>query len=295
MRGLFSVLLGFLLVTGLVYGKDDTKGKEKTAKSLIETSGERSAQRIKERELSKIVHKAVEVYAKGNRAVLLLTHNDIKGAKKLLEDLLKDLKQLQEEYRGKIDRLPIDVVITEISGITDLKRAEELAKKAKKAVEENDFITARFILDSLRDEIQIETAYLPLELFRDAVELANKLLNEGKIKDAIAQLQVALGFVEIETTIIPKPLAVASILVEDAEKVFKKDPKKALELLKEAKRQLKLAELLGYVKTEKDVKPLISQIEKLERSITEKTGSKEKFRSLFESIEKIKEKSTQTK
>ena len=295
MKGLFSVLFVILLITGLVYSKEAIKGEAETAKSLIETSGKRSAQKIKEKELSKIVHKAVEVYTKGNQIVLLLSNKDIKGAKKLLKNLLEDLNQLQEEYRGKIDRLPIDVVITEISGIKDLKKAEELAKKVKKAVKENDFITARFILNSLRDEIQIETAYLPLGLFRDAVELANKLLNEGKIKDAIAQLRVALGLVEIETTIIPKPLSEASILVEDAGKVFKKDPQKALELLKEAKKQLKLAKLLGYIKTEKDVKPLISQIEKLEKSIAEKSGSKEKFRSLFESIEKIKEKSTQTK
>jgi inorganic pyrophosphatase len=287
MKALLSILLGILLTTGVSFSK------EQTAKSLIESSGKRTTEKVQAQELSKVIKEAVEVYAKGNQILFLLNHNKIEEAKKLLDELVKELDQLSAKYK-KLNKLPIDAIITEISGITDLKEAEKLAEEAKKAVEENDFVKARFILNSLRDEIQIETFYLPLSLYTEAVKLAQKLLKEGKVKDAAAQLQVAVGLIEVETSIIPKPLAIASLLVEDASKAFKKNPDKALKLLEEAKRQIKLARVLGYVRTEKEISPLIDQIEKLEKEIRQKTGKKEQFRKVFESIEKAKEKATQT-
>ncbi|WP_456384584.1 YfdX family protein [Persephonella sp.] len=275
-------------------GKESSK-KEQTAQSLIESSGKRSTAKVKEKELSRVIQEAVEVYGKGGKVLFLLSHNRIDEAKKALAELKSQLEKLEKQYKGKIDRLPIDVVITELSGVTDLKEAEKLARKAKEAVEKNDFVTARFILNSLRDEIVIETVYLPLGLFKEAVELADKLLKEGKVKDATAQLQVAMGLIEIETTIIPKPLAIAELLVDDASKVYREKPQMALKLLEEAKRQVKLAKVLGYVRTEEEIKPLIAQIEKLEKEVSQKTGTKEKFRKVFKSLEEAKEKATQTR
>ncbi|NPA12364.1 MAG: YfdX family protein [Aquificae bacterium] len=291
MNKVLSVLLSLLLVAGLSFAED----KQKTAQNLIDSSGKRSTQKVKEQQIDKVIKKAVEAYAKGGQVLFLLTHGKVDEAKKLLAELKKEVAELEKEYKGKLERLPIEVRVIEVSGITDLKEAERLAKEAKKAVNENDFITARFILNSLRDEIVIETVYLPIKLFREAVVLADKFLQENKVKDAIAQLQVALGLIEIDTTIIPKPLAIASLLVEDASKVFEKDPKTALQLLEEAKRQIKLAKVLGYVRTEEEIKPLIEQIEKLEEQIKNKTGKKESFKKLFRSIEEMKEKATQTK
>ncbi len=268
--------------------------QEQTAKQLIESSGKRSTEKVKLEQLKKIVQEAVEVYQKGNQVLFLLAHNKVDEAKKVLEELKAKIENIEKNY--KLQRLPIDAVITEISGITDIKKAEELAKEAKKAVNENDFVKARFILNALRDEIVVETAYLPIKLYKEAVELADKFLKEGKVKNAISQMQVALSTVEIETTIIPKPIAIASLLVEDASKVYQKDPKKAITLLEEAKREIKLAKVLGYIKTEEEVKPLVEQIEKLEKAIKEKSStSEEKFKELKKSLEKAKEKATQTK
>ncbi len=270
--------------------------KEQTAQQLIESSGKRSTEKVRAEELQKIIQEAVDIYQKGNYVLFLLTHNKVEEAKKELKALKEKVDKIEKKYQGKLERLPIDAVITEISGITDLKKAEELAKQVKEAVNNNDFIKARFLLSALRDEIVVQTAYLPIALYKEAIDLAYKFLQENKVKNAIDQLQVALGTVEIETTIIPKPIAIASLLVEDAQKAYKKDPQKALKLLEEAKRQLKLAKVLGYVKTEEELKPLITQIENLEKSIKEKSASsEEKFKQLFKSIEKTKEKATQTK
>ncbi|WP_457643426.1 YfdX family protein [Persephonella sp.] len=296
MGKIISIFMAVFLMTGLVFAKEEKlQKKEETAQSLIESSGQRSAEKVKTEELSKIIKEAVDIYGKAGKVLFLLSHNRIDEAKKVLQELKKDIEKLEKSEAGKLEKLPIDTVITEISGITDLKEAEKLAEEAKKAVNQNDFIRARFILNSLRDEIVIETVYLPIKLFKEAVELADKLLKQGKVEDAVAQLQVAMGLVEVETTVIPKPLAIASLLVDDASKVYTQKPQMALKLLEEAKRQIKLAKVLGYVRTEKEIQPLIAQIEKLEKAVAEKTGKQENFKKLFRSIEEMKEKATQTK
>ncbi len=304
MKKVISILAAAAIFAIPVVAKEEAQPKKETpqivekkgetAQQLIEGAGKRSTEKVKAEELEKIVKEAVEVYQKGNKVLFLLTHNKIEEAKKELKELKSKLEEIEKKY--ELARLPVDAVITEISGVTDLKQAEKLANEAKKAVNENDFIKARFILNALRDEIVVETAYLPIKLYKEAIELADKFLQEGKVKNAISQIQVALSTIEIETTIIPKPVAIASLLVEDASKVYEKEPEKAIKLLEEAKRQIKLAKVLGYIRTEEEIKPIVEQIEKLEKAIKEKsTSSKEKFEKLQKSLEETKQKATQTR
>jgi hypothetical protein len=277
-------------------GKNTIEKKGLTqAQQLIQSSGSRATREIKAHELQKIIKEAVDVVAGTNKVLYLLAHNQTEKAKKELKALKEKLNNLDKKYKGKLTRLPVDVVITEIRGVEDIKLASQLAKQAKKAVNNNDFVTGRFILNTLRDEIEIDTAYLPIALYKEAIDLAYKFLEEGKVKSAMNQLQIALGTIEIETTIIPRPLAIASLLVEDASKIYKKDPKTALALLDEAKRQIKLSKVLGYVRSDKEIEPLIKQIDELKTAIVKNLkGSKEKFGKLIKNIKETKEKETKT-
>lgn len=299
MRILIGAVLSAAIIAAPVFAKEENKKlnikqKQETASSLIKSSGKRSTQKVREQELQKIIKEAASIYAEGNRILFLLAHNKIDEAKKALKTLKERVDKLEKQYQGKMVRLPIDVVVNEVVGITDIKQAQKLAQQVKEAVKNNDFIQARILLNALRDEIIIETAYLPIGLYKQAIDLAYKFLEEGKVKNAISQLKIAMNTIEIDTTIIPEPIAIASLLVEDASKRFKNKPQQALKLLEEAKRQIKLAKVLGYVRNDKDIKPLIDQIEKLEKEVKAKTGTKEKFKSLFENIEKLKRGSTQT-
>ena len=299
MRKLLGAVLSAAIIVSPVFAKEENKKtniqqKQETASSLIESSGKRSTQKVREQELQKIIKEAASIYAEGNRVLFLLTHDKIEEAKKALKALKERVDKLEKQYQGKMVRLPIDVVVNEVVGITDIEQAKKLAEEVKKAVKNNDFVKARILLNALRSEIVIETVYLPIGLYKQAIDLAYKFLEEGKVKNAISQLQVAMNTIEIDTTIIPEPIAIASLLVEDASKRFKDNPEQALKLLEEAKRQIKLAKVLGYVRNDKDIEPLIKQIEKLEKEVKAKTGTKEKFKSLFENIEKLKKGSTQT-
>ncbi len=265
-----------------------------TAKEIIQHAGEKSTEKVREKELEKIVKDAVDVVTKSNHLLFLLNHGKIKEAKEEIKKLKEKIDILEKKYG--ISKLPVDSIVTEITGVTDINQAKKLAEKVKKAVANNDFVTARSLLELLRDEIVIETAYLPVKLYKDAIYLTEKLIKEGKIKSAVNQLKVALGLIEIETTIIPKSIAVASLMVEEASKVYKKEPEKALKLLAEAKRQIKLAKVLGYISNDKSVEPLIKQIESLEKAVREKSGSSQsKFKELFKSIREMKKETTKTK
>jgi len=298
---ILSLSTAFLLSTALLTNpsfaeKPDIRGKGLTqAEKLIQSSGGRATQNIREQELQKIVQEAVEIVRRTNKVLFLLAHNRVEEAKKELKILKQKMDALDKKYKGKLDRLPIEVVITEIKGVEDLNLASKLAKEAREAIKENDFVKARFLLGALRNEIEINTAYLPIKLYKEAIDLAYKFLEKGDVKSAMAQLQVAIGTIEVETTIIPRPLAIALLLVEDASKIYQKDPKTALALLEEAKKQIKLAKILGYVKSDAEVKPLLKQIDELKTAIVKKLkSSNEKFGKLIESIKKTTEKETKT-
>ncbi len=273
---------------GLSYaeGTDFTKRSLTKSQQYISSAGERSGQSIKKHEVEKLVQEAIDVVLKTNKVIYLLTQNKIDEAKKELKNLEDKLKNLSENY--KIKKFPVDVSVVEIKGEFDIKTAELLAQEAKKAVNENDFVKGRELLNTLRDEFVIQTTYLPLNLYKKSVELADKFLQDGKIKSAIAQLQVAIGTLEVETTIIPRPLAIASILIEDASKIYKKDPNTALKLLQEARNKIKLAKILGYIKTYREVRPLLREIDNVRSAIQKNQNKEGLFDKLKNEMNKLK-------
>ncbi len=292
--------LGFILV-GLIsftisYGETQIKQQEKSkAEQLIESSGKRSVEKQKET-AEKVVQEAIDAFIAGQNILFMLQHNQLDKAKTELKKLKEKMESIQKEYKGKLERLPIATVIYEIDGISDIDTAKKIAEQVKKAVKENDFIKARALLEALRNEIIIETQYLPIDIYRKAVDLSLQFLEKGNKEKAIESLQLAVNSIEIETTIIPRPIAEASILVEDASKIYEKDIDTALKLLEQAKENIKLAKVLGYIKSEDEVKPLVSQIDTLEKAIkAKKVTTKGLFKELKKSIKQTQEKSTQTR
>lgn len=273
---------------GLSYAEETKFTNKSLTKSeqYISSAGERSGKSIKEHEVKKLVKEALDVVLETNKVMYLLSQNKIDEAKNKLKDIKQKLNNLSTNY--KIKKFPIDVSVIEIRGEFDIRTAEKLAQEAKKAVNENDFVKGREILNTLRDEFVIQTTYLPLNLYKNSIELADKFLSDGKIKSAIAQLQVAIGTLEVETTIIPRPLAIASILIEDASKIYKKDPNTALKLLQEAKNNIKLAKILGYIKTYGEVRPLLKEIDNVRNAIQKKQNKEGLFDKLKNEMENLK-------
>ncbi|NPA51655.1 MAG: YfdX family protein [Aquificae bacterium] len=293
MKKILSILVATVLSISISFSQSSDKSQ--TTEQLMETAGKRSVEKVKAGEIEKVIQEALAVFQKSQQLLFQLTHNQIDQAKKTVKEIQQRLEKLDKQYKGKIDKLPIQVVIIEVDGIDDIELAEKLKKEAKKLLEENDVPSARDILNALRNEIVIETHYLPLEIYKDTIDLVAKFLEKNNIPKAVEALNIALGTIEIEQTIIPKPIAEAVLLVQDAKAIFKEDKKSALQLLEEAKRKLKLAKALGYIRTEKEIEPLIKEIEKLEKQIRKETAEKVLFESLEKKIKQTQEKATETK
>ncbi len=296
MNKFLSLILVGLFSFSISFGAEQKQVQEKSkAEQLIESSGKRSVEKQKE-EAQKVVQEAIDAFIAGQQILVMLHHGELDKAKSQLEKLKKKMESLQKEYKGKLERLPIATVIYEIDGISDIKTAKKVAEQVKKAVQDNDFVKARALLEALRNEIIIETQYLPIDIYKKAVDLSLQFLNKGNKEKAIESLNLAVNSIEIETTIIPRPIAEAAILVDDASKIYEKDMDTALRLLEQAKENIKLAKVLGYIKSEEDVKPLVAQIDALEKAIkAKKVSTKGLFKELKKSIKQTQEKTTQTR
>jgi tetratricopeptide (TPR) repeat protein len=274
--------LSLLLVTpfGAQAEVQNPGGYSKELKSEVE--------HLKKQELAKVVKEASLAVWETQRALVLLQKGQKEEALNLLKKVYSRLEKLEREYGLK--SLPIDVEIEDISTVLDLKTAQEYNKRVKQLTAENDFVDARFILNLLRDEVDINTTYLPLDVYKKAIALATRLLEEGKVNPAVLVLESALSTLEIETTVVPKPPIRALVLVKLAEKIYKIDPSSALKLLEEAKEELKMTVALGYARSEEDLKPVEEALAQLEKAVKERLANAgEKFKETEEKLRRLKE------
>ncbi len=260
----------------------------KSAQQLIKGATKEALKNLRQEELAKIIKEAAEVVQLTRQALLLLAQNQVEKALSVLQKAQTLMAKLLKEYQ--VERVPVDVAIIEFNGVTDLKVAQKLNKQVKELVSKNDFVDARFILALLRDEIDITTTYMPLAAYAEAIKFAKQLLQANKVQAAILVLQSALNTLEVETVIVPKPILEAQMLVSYAKQLFRVKPDIATKLLERAKYDIELAKALGYVSSEKDIEPLIEEINALEEAIKNSSATtEEQFNQLEQNIQKFKE------
>ncbi len=188
--------------------------------------------------------------------------------------------------------IPVDANFTTDELVTDIKTVRTIVKAAQKAMDDGYYQAAAKLLGDLRSEIVISSYYLPAITYPDAVKVSVALLEEGKQDEAKAVLQQVVSSIVVEKTIMPLPVLKAEQLVIEAADIDAKDhanADKVVNLLKNARYQLMLAEEMGYGKHDKDYKVLETAINEIQKSVEAKSDSKNAFDSLKNSIKKFKE------
>ncbi len=286
----------FLLLSGSVALINVTsfgKNKEVSTSNNYAQLLHQSVENLKQAELAKVFKEATAVIWQTQTALTLLKKGDIEKAITQLGKIKATLQKLSQIY--KLNRIPADVEFMEYSANLDLKTAEQLNQQVKNLVSNNRFVSARFILNTLRDEIDVITTYLPIDLYSRAIDFAIKLLKSGKVKPAIYVVESALSTLEVETTIVPKPILFAQRLIESAKKIYQTDPKTALELIEKAEYEIKLAKALGYISSEEDLKPLYEAIAKLKLAVkNQSANTAEQFQNVQKLLKEEKQKNTVT-
>lgn len=146
-----------------------------------------------------------------------------------------------------------------------------MIKEAKDYLGDGEIQKARPIVANLASEIEFRTTNIPLATYPAAIKAITPLIDAGKIEEAKKRLQEALNTLVITTDlVIPLPKHRAEELLELSQGLSEKKDRTTKENddlandLKEARNQLKIAELLGYG-DKKAYKPMYDQLDEIEK------------------------------
>ena len=181
----------------------------------------------------------------------------LEAATKLFDKALK--------ANPKLKLVPVDTDVTVIEHGITLPDAQKIKADALKLLQNDHAQDALDMLTLLRNQITIDTSYLPMELYPIAAKTALKALHEGKgAKTALAVLLTGVDTIVHTQISIPISLLIAQEAIETAQKLAQKDDTKAAKLLALAKEQIELAHVEGYLPTSTEAyKALTAELEKL--------------------------------
>ncbi|WP_281951787.1 YfdX family protein [Nitrosophilus kaiyonis] len=280
---LISIATATLLVNG-AFASVASKAESNKAISQAKTKVK------KEQKELKIVQEAVDAVTLTNKVLAELEKGNKDQAIKYLEDAIGKLEVVLSTPNAPA-LIPINSSIEVVDFPGTLQDIKTAIISVKALLKENRIQEARRILDTLRSEIVFKVINLPLASYPAALKLAAKFLHENRVDEAKIVLNQALTtFVEVDV-ITPIPLLQAIHLVEVAKDAAKKDKKKALDMLAEAKKDIKRAEALGYTSdSDTTYKMLNELIEKVEKEIKGKNEAQKLFEELLEKLKEFKEK-----
>ncbi len=261
------------------------KTSAQVSKGAVEKAKKKAA-KIKQ-EFNK---KAIKAVADTYKVVDLLNKNKTKEALDLLKKVIGELEIILAANKN-ISLIPINSYTVVIDSDFSPVEIEKKIAEVKTKLNNGDIQGARILLDTLQSEIDIIIENLPLATYPDAMKLASKYIINDKINEAKNVLQIALNSMVVKKIIIPIPLIRAYDLIEEASKVAKADKDQALKYLNEAKKQLKLAKLLGYGKDDLQIyQDLQKRIDSIKREIKGKNQAAKMFEELIKKLKEFKKK-----
>ncbi|HHH53478.1 MAG TPA: YfdX family protein [Bacteroidetes bacterium] len=236
--------------------------------------------------------KALEIVASTNKVIDKINSNQTKEARAEMTKLIGELEILLTKNQN-VSLVPLTTGYQVNESVVDVETAKQIIADAKKSMKKGYYQSAKELLDALTSEYVITTTYLPVGTYPDAMKLASAKLDENKTKEAKDILVNALNTLVIDEVKIPLPVLKAEEYVSLAAVEMagsNKDKKKISEiLLDNADYQLKLAEVMGYGKKDKDFKMLADSIKDLKKAIEKDSETKTMFKNLGDKLKSFKE------
>ena len=128
----------------------------------------------------------------------------------------------------------------------------------------------KIFLSALISELRITTVNLPLATYPAAMKEAAALLDRDRPEAAENVLQTALSTLFIEERQSPIPVIKAQALIDEADSLIRVDGHEEIvqSLLAEARKELKLAEDLGYGDRDREYASLDGAIKDIKKQIS---------------------------
>jgi hypothetical protein len=162
--------------------------------------------------------------------------------------------------------------------------------QAAEFLEEGRVQEARSLLSGLASEVVISVTNLPLATYPDAIKAISPLIDNGEIEKAKTALNAALSTLVVTNQVVSLPVLRARAALDAAESLVSGespsdgDKQRVDELVKGAREQLEIAELLGYG-NEAAHKEYRQQIAELERKISNEKETSGVFAKLRHSLD----------
>lgn len=215
-----------------------------------------------------IIEEAATALAETKKALQALEQKNTKEALAALERATGKLNVVLAR-EPKLALAPVDVEVAVYDVYTTVDGIKAARKKAEDYLEDGEVQRARLLIRDLASEIDISVVNIPLKTYPAAINAVVPLIDQGKIDEAKADLQVALNTLIVTDHVIALPILRADTKLARAEQLAQKegrseeDNKTLARLLNEAREQLRFAEALGYG-SKKDYKQFYSEVDDIE-------------------------------
>lgn len=273
-KTLYATILGICLIGVVpVFAGESASAKKAQPKSAESKSVQPKVDKQATDEATK---KRKEIISEASTAI----KETEKALKALEEEKTKEALAALEIAVGKLELIlardpelalaPIDFDVITHDIYADLETIQKAIDKAEDYIKDGEIQKARPLVANMASEIVFRTKNIPLATYPDAIKAITPLIDAGKIKEAKAELQIALNTLVVTKEVISLPGLRATHLLAEAEKLAEKEDRnvkdniKLSNLLKEARTQLKMAKLLGYG-TKKSYQPMYDQIDQIEK------------------------------
>ncbi len=285
----------FLLVSGMMIGQVKPEKTGISNEEMQSRIAKSVNEKIKSAEI-KETKEAVAILKETQDVISDLAQNKKDDAQKKLAEIIGKLEVLLVQ-KPELAFIPVDATVQIKDAVVDVNTVKTIMEQVKKDIDRGYYQAAKNTLNTLSSEMVIQTAYLPMGTYPQAMKLAAKLMSEDKTKEAAAVLVNALQTLVIGEEILPLPVLRAEEYVKEAvtvvqnDKKFKEKQALLTALLNAAEYQLDLAEAMGYGKKDKEYKDLHQAIETLKTYVSKgrESRSKKALNDLKEEIRKFKE------
>ncbi len=261
----------------------------KRTKEALGKAKRRPVEEKKREEAKKIVQEAVYIVDRLNFLMNNLNYLSFEEIMSEVDNLVERANKLYNEYRDTLKELPVKSEVYEVVGVDDPDTARKLYEEAKKNLDEGKVPRARSILNTMRNEIIIDTDLLPIDVLVDSLKLARTYLQRNNLVRFAETITLLLSSFERIQTIIPKPLLEAHYIAQIVLEKYKDDKEMAMELVEAIRARIELARILGYVRDEKDIEELQRKVESVETSIREEKEEEKQIKELQEEMKKVKQ------
>ena len=215
-------------------------------------------------------------------AVDAIQKKDTKAAEDALNKATKAFDEALKKD-PKLKLVPIDTRIGLYAIEATPKEIQESIDQADKLLKAHKVQQAKAILQPLTDEMDIDTVYIPMDLYPKATQKALKALKKGDTKTALISLIEGMHLLVNSRVVMPVGVLTAEEMVAAASKLEKTKKKEALALLDAAQQDLQNDRLLGYIgKHSKEYASLEKQIKALKKEIGGKNNTAGLYKHLKE-------------